>query len=116
MNFKIKLLPLILQTETLNPFELMNGDISSPLDNYNIKTSRLLTAYQNMDSSQTTTTTSAGPGGADDKNNNNSNNNGQESIGDSNFEEDANNNITNTHELMDMRRQLVYLQVLLTTR
>lgn len=113
MNFKIKLLPLILQTETLNPFELMNGDISSPLDNYNIKTSRLLTAYQNMDSSQTTTTTtSAGPGGADDKNNNNSNNNGQESIEDSNFEEDANNNITNTHELMDMRRQLVYLQVL----
>lgn len=102
-----------MQTETLNPFELMNGDISSPLDNNN-KTSRLLAAYQSMDASLTTTITPSGQG---DEMMNNNNNNNQESgnWNDNNpqmmIEEDANNNITNTHELMDMRRQLVYLQV-----
>lgn len=86
----------LLQTETLNPFESMNGDISSPNDN---KSSRLLSMYQSMDK------VNANLGATCDKAN-------PETVGSKLGDiEDANNNLSNNQEVMDMRRQLDYLQV-----
>lgn len=98
------------QTDTLNPFEIINGDISSPHDkNNNNNLSRLLTSYQNMEGSTTkSTSTSAVCGGPDDNSNEQESRNwpdNQQKIG------DANNNVDSASELMDMRRQLDYLQV-----
>lgn len=87
-----------LQTDTLNPFEV-NGNVSS-------LTSRHLSLYESMDKSNGT----PAMGGGDDD----TNSNGPES---GNWTEvpqevdDVNNNLSSTQELIDLRRQVVYLQV-----
>lgn len=92
---------------------MTNGDISSPNDDNNNnnsnRTSKLFTTYLNMENKLN--------GSAPDTLNTNG---CQEQSGDwseqqqLNGEEDANNNnnFCNAQEMMDMRRQLVYLQVL----
>lgn len=95
---------------------MTNGDISSPNDDNNNRTSRLFTTYLNMDNN------AAKVGDAPET----LNTNGQEQHSGQDWsdmnanqqlngggEEDANNNsnFCNAQEMMDMRRQLVYLQV-----